>query len=122
MGGIAAPQATDDLQSWLIQHRPLPTVTLICTCGWRLGKWKVLGPHVMPDWERPKRFGPTGAVPYTEAVAAGKGSIKSSYTADARGTITYVCKKCSRDIPLRCETRMRYYLDALSNNADSVHL
>ena len=120
--GVAAPQATDELVQWLIAHRPLPDLQVRCLCTYRLGVWRVRGHHVEPKKERPKRFGPTGAVPYTEAVAAGKGNIKSSFTGDALVTFTYLCPKCDRDYPLRAETRMRLYLQELFLNSRTVVL
>jgi hypothetical protein len=117
-----APQPTNELRDWLISHRPLPHLQVRCVCTRRLGVWQVRGYHVEPLWSRPKRFGPTGAVEYTEAVAAGKGNIISSYTADALGPITYLCPKCGKNYPLRTETRMRLYLSALLLNSRDVIL
>jgi hypothetical protein len=119
---VGAPQPTDELRDWLIAHRPLPHVQVHCMCGRRLGVWQVRGYHVEPLWKRPKRFGPTGAVEYTEAVAAGKGNIISSFTADALGSMTYLCPKCGNNYPLRTETRMRLYLSALLINSREVML
>jgi len=122
MASLAAPQASAELGAWLDTHRPLPFLVVNCVCGYRLDKWHVDGHHVMPYRPRAGQPAQSGVVPYTVDVAAGRGSIKSSHTGDAKGTYTQVCKRCGKETPLRAETRMRLYLSALFDNERIVVL
>ncbi len=119
---VAGPRPTPALQNWLSAHRPLPMLRLDCgRCGYHVDKWAELGGHIIPP--RPGHD-PQGGLGYTQLVAAGKGPVTSSYTADGRGTFEYTCQRqrCRYSRSLRAETRMSLYLQALLDNSTTVLL
>lgn len=124
--GMTGPLATPEFRSRLEAVAPFADKRVVCIkCSRDFGRWMLNASNgvAVPRHTPPARLGVSRDVAaFTDRLAAGKGPIVDSFTNDARGTITYECKKCGKRTALKAETRTKLFLDAEAKGHKKVEI
>jgi hypothetical protein len=112
------PSPTPELSQAIDELGELPLMWVRCGagCGRRLAQWR-LDPEsclVQPVDRSTKAF-EGKATPFMEKANAGKGTITAGNAHDGRGTHNYICRACRVDVSMTAQSRLRRYVEALSN-------